>query len=136
MDQYPRWGSTFKPAITLRGFLGKDTEQHTNSNQTPFTVLSVATKSSYKDKQSGEYVSRTEWHRIVAFGKLANSAKPLAKGAYIEVEGELYSREYTDKSGNKRRVWEVRATAVNKLERAPRQAGETLDSPAENEVPL
>ena len=127
--------SIYKNTITLKGFLGKDAEQRTNSNQTPFTVLSLATKTSYKDKQSGEYVSRTEWHRIVAFGKLANSAKPLAKGAYIEVEGELYSREYTDKSGNKRRVWEVRAMSLNELERAPRQTGEVLDSPAEDEVP-
>jgi len=127
--------SIYKNTITLKGFLGKDAEQRTNSNQTPFTVLSLATKSSYKDKQSGEYISRTEWHRIVAFGKLANPTKPLVKGAYIEVEGELYSREYTDKSGNKRRVWEVRATSVNKLERAPRQTGEVLDSPAEDEVP-
>src|SRR5882672_5853540 len=95
--------SIYKNTITLKGFLGKDAEQRTNSNQTPFRVLSLATKSSYKDNQSGEYVSRTEWHRIVAFGKLANSAKPLAKGAYIEVDGELYSREYTDKSSNKRR---------------------------------
>lgn len=128
--------SIYKNTITLKGFLGKDAEQRTNSNQTPFTVLSLATQSSYKDKQSGEYVSRTEWHRIVAFGKLANSAKPLTKGAYIEVEGELYSREYTDKSSNKRRVWEVRATSLNKLERAPRQTGEVLDSPAEDEVPI
>jgi single-strand DNA-binding protein len=128
--------SIYKNTITLKGFLGKDAEQRTNSNQTPFTVLSLATQSSYKDKQSGEYASRTEWHRIVAFGKLANSAKPLAKGAYIEVDGELYSRQYTDKSGNKRRVWEVRATSLNKLERAPRQTGEVLDPPTEDEVPI
>jgi single-strand DNA-binding protein len=123
-------------AITLKGFLGKNATPRTNANQTPIVVLSLATKSSYKDKHSGEFVSRTDWHRIVAFGKLADSAKSLVKGAYVVVEGELQSREYTpDSDSNKRRVWEVRARSITQLERPPRGVAENLDAEPAEEVP-
>ena len=99
-------------------------------------MLSLATKSSYKDKQSGEFISRTDWHRIVAFGRLANSAKTLAKGEYVEIEGELQSREYTpDSDSNKRRVWEVRARSIRQLERPLRAAADNLDAEPSEEVP-
>ncbi len=51
-------------------FLGNDAEVHT-ANERSFTTFSLATKSSYKDKRSGEYVSHTEWHRCVVFSKLS-----------------------------------------------------------------
>src|SRR5215467_1043489 len=57
--------------ITLIGFLGSNSEVRTVNNST-FTLLSLATKSSYKDKTTGEYVSHTEWHRAIAWGKLAD----------------------------------------------------------------
>lgn len=121
-------------AITLKGFLGKNATPRTNANQTPIVVLSLATKSSYKDKHSGEFASRTDWHRIVAFGRLADSAKSLAKGAYVEVEGEVQSREYTpDSDSNKRRVWEVRARSITQLERPPH--AENLGAEPAEEVP-
>ena len=66
--------SIYKNTITLKGFLGANAVEHTNSNQKPVVVLSLATKSSCKDKQSSEFVSRTDWHRVVAFGRLAESA--------------------------------------------------------------
>ena len=131
--------SIYKNVITLKGFLGKDAEQRTNThNQTPVVVLSLATKTSYKDKQSGEFVSRTDWHRIVAFGRLAESAKSFPKGSYLEIEGELQSLEYTPDSGDgKRRVWEIRARSIKQLERSARLASESLDSePAAEEVPI
>ncbi len=123
-------------AITLKGFLGKNATPRTNANQTPIVVLSLATKSSYKDKHSGEFVSRTDWHRIVAFGRLADSAKGLVKGAYVEVQGELQSREYTpDSDSNKRRVWEVRARSIAQLDRPPRAEAENLGAEPSEEVP-
>jgi len=126
----------YRNAITLKGFLGKNATPRTNANRTPIVVLSLATKSSYKDKHSGEFVSRTDWHRIVAFGRLADSAKSLVKGAYVEVEGELQSREYTpDSDGDKRRVWEVRAHSITQLEHPPRAAAENLDAEPADEVP-
>lgn len=126
---------SYKNTITLKGFLGKDAVQRTNANQTPVTVISLATKSSYKDKPSGEFISRTDWHRIVAFVRLAESARTLTKGAYVEVEGELQSHEYTSNDKHKRRAWEVRANSITKLGRAARQAAQGLGAqPEEDEV--
>jgi single-strand DNA-binding protein len=108
--------------IKLKGYIGKDAENFATKQQKTFTILSLATKSSYKDKQKDEWVNHTEWHRIVAFGKPADYAKNLKKGDYIEIEGELRSTEYDAEVGEdkkkatvKRRGWEVRASIVKKL---------------------
>ena len=53
----------------LMGFLGNDADVRTGKNGN-FTILELATKSSYKDKESDKYISRTEWHRCIVFGKL------------------------------------------------------------------
>ena len=105
--------------IRFKGFVGKDAETKSIANSNLLTTFSLATKSSYKDKQSGEWIARTDWHRIVCFGKSAELAKTLKKGDYAEVEGELRSSEYEAESSNgkKRRSWEVRASIVRKLER-------------------
>jgi single-strand DNA-binding protein len=89
------------------------------------TTLSVATKESWKDA-AGDWQSHTEWHRIVAFGKLAEYAKTLTKGTHVRVQGSLRSREY-EKDGVSRRVSEVRAETIAKLDRA--QRGEAQESP-------
>jgi len=124
--------------ITLIGFLGNDAEVRT-ANSSTFTLLSLATKSSYKDKKTGEYVSHTEWHRAIAWGKLAQYAKSLTKGSHLQIEGELRSREYADKkNGNsKRRVWEVRVDSILKLDRAERASADDASAvPAPEEVPF
>ena len=124
--------------LTLIGFLGSDAEVRTANNST-FTLLSLATKSSYKDKKTGEYVSHTEWHRAIAWGKLAECAKSLTKGSHLQIEGELRSREYEDKkNGNaKRRVWEVRVDSILKLGRAEKaSAADASAVPAPEEVPF
>jgi single-strand DNA-binding protein len=127
--------SIYKNTITLKGFLGANAVERTNSSQKPIVVLSLATKSSYKDKQSSEFISRTDWHRVVAFGRLAESAKVLTKGTYVEVEGQLQSREYVS-GETKRRISEVRARSIAKLEHTPRSAAEHLDAEAvQGEVP-
>jgi single-strand DNA-binding protein len=127
--------SIYKNTITLKGFLGANAVERTNSNQRPVVVLSLATKSSYKDKQSSEFISRTDWHRVVAFGRLAESAKVLTKGTYVEVEGQLQSREYIS-GESKRRISEVRARSIANLEHIPRSAAEPLDAEAvQGEVP-
>src|SRR5437016_472677 len=124
--------------ITLIGFLGSDVEVRTANNST-LAVLSLATKSSYKDKKTGEYVSHTEWHRAIVWGKLAEYAKTLTKGSHLQIEGELRSREYQDKkNGNaKRRVWEVRVDSLLKLDRAERASAEDAAAvPEPEEVPF
>jgi single-strand DNA-binding protein len=122
----------YQNRVTLIGFVGSDAKAHTNDNRS-LTTLSLATKSSYK--KDGKYISHTEWHRCVAFGELAEFAKTLTKGAHIQVEGELRSREYNSKMTDaKERVWEIRVASILKLDRAekagPEDAGHD-DSPAE-----
>ena len=110
--------------LSLIGFLGQDATAHT-ANNSSFTVLSLATKSSYKDKTTGEYNGHTEWHRCIVWGRLADYAKTLKKGAHLAVEGELRSRERTDKNtGQKHRVWEVRVNSILKLDRAEKAGPE------------
>jgi len=122
------------------GFTGKDAEARTTTNQTAYAVLSLATKNSYKDKKSGEYVSHTEWHRIVVWGKLGEFANTLKKGTHLLVEGELRSRKYADKKNQdvQRRMWEVRADSILKLDRAEQAPpDDQLDAgPAEDEEPF
>jgi single-strand DNA-binding protein len=119
--------------VTLKGFLGKDAETIATKQGRSFAVLSLATKSGYKDKKTNEWVNHTEWHRIVAFGTPADYAKNLKKGEYVEVEGELRSTErevevIKDKKKTKTttRNWEVRASKVTKL--APPKSGENQDA--------
>ena len=116
----------YRNSISLIGFAGKDAETRTTSNQKPYTVLSVATQSSYKDKNTGVYVSRTEWHRVIVWGKLGEFAKKIQKGSHLAIDGELMSREFTDKkhSDVKHRIWEVRATSILKLDRAEKAGSE------------
>jgi single-strand DNA-binding protein len=120
----------YQNKVNLMGYLGNDAEVRTGSNGS-FTTFSLATKSSYKDKKSNQYVSHTEWHHCVVFGKLAEFAGTLTKGAYIQVEGELRSREYTSKkTDTEHRAWEIRVGTILKLDRAEKSAAE---EPAQDE---
>jgi single-strand DNA-binding protein len=108
----------YQNRLTLIGFLGQDAVTRT-ANNASFTVLSLATKSSYKDKKTGKYIDHTEWHHCIVWGRLAEYAKTLTKGAHLSVEGELRSRERVDKkTSQKQRVWEVRVASILKLDRA------------------
>lgn len=125
--------------IKLKGYLGKNAENIATKQQRTFTVLSLATKSGYKDKRTNEWVNHTEWHRIVAFGTPAEHAKGLKKGDYVEVVGELRSTEYDAETGEgkkkttvKRRGWEVRASVVRKLAQ-PAKSSENPDAEPDTE---
>jgi single-strand DNA-binding protein len=114
----------YQNKVNLIGFLGSDSAVRTANNRS-FTTLSLATKSSYKDKKSGQYVSHTEWHRCIVFGKLCEFAATLTKGAHIQIEGELRSRQYdSKKTDSKKRVWEIRVISILKLDRAEKAAPE------------
>ncbi|GGA80237.1 single-stranded DNA-binding protein [Edaphobacter acidisoli] len=102
--------------VTLKGYLGKDAESFKTKQQKTVTVLSLATRSGYK--KGDNWVGRTEWHRIVVFGKSAESAKALRKGDHVEAQGELCSSEFdciTDGVTVKRRNWEIHAGNVRKV---------------------
>ena len=103
----------------LMGFLGGDAVVRTGKNNKPFTTLSLATKESYKDKETGKYNERTEWHNLIAFGKLAEFAAKLKKGAHIQIEGKIQHSEY---KGVKTDT--IRVTSILKLDRAERAATE------------
>jgi single-strand DNA-binding protein len=119
----------YQNKVTLIGFLGNNAEVRNNGS---FTTLSLATKSS--DKKNGGYISRTEWHRCVVFGKLSEFAKTLSKGAHIQVEGELRSREYDSKrTDSRQRVWEIRASSILTLDRTEKSAPEDQDQDDETQ---
>ncbi len=122
--------------VTLIGFTGADAEIRTNDNRS-LTALSVATKSSYK--KDGKYIEHTEWHRCVVFGKLGEFAATLKKGAHIQVEGELRSREYVPKKVGKKQpekktTWEIRVNSILKLDRAAKASAEDNDESTEEEA--
>lgn len=103
--------------VTITGFIGGDADTRTTKNNTNFTALSVATKNSWKDRESGEWTSRTEWHRVVVFGRLTALAATLKKGDHVHVQGQLRTREYL-KNAEKKIITEIRVTSILKLERS------------------
>ena len=112
--------------INLIGFIGSDAERKA-ANSTNIAIFSLATKTSWKN-DAGSWESRTEWHRCVAFGKLADFAGTLTQRAHVAIEGELRSHEYqrelavgTQKTTIAQRVWEVRVDSVLKLDRAAKR---------------
>ncbi len=118
--------------VTLIGFLGSDAEVRTNGDRS-LTTLSLATKSSYK--KDGKYIEHTEWHRCVVFGTLGEFAATLKKGAHIQAEGELRSREYdSKKTGTKQTVWEIRVNSILKLDRAAKATAEDTEGAPEEEA--
>ena len=94
--------------VMLIGNLGNDPEiRHTNSGMAVAT-LSLATAESWKDRDSGETRDKTEWHRVVFFGRVAEVAEQyLRKGSQIYIEGRLQTRKWQDDNGNDRYTTEV-----------------------------
>ena len=102
--------------IRLKGFIGKQAQLKTDSRGKRFAVLSICTKSSYRNVHTHQLVTSTDWHRLVAFGTLVIPTESLSKGDYVMVEGELRSSQYPTPDGKKRRVWEVRIPKIEKLD--------------------
>ena len=125
----------YKNRLSLIGFTGKDGEQKFTPQGTPVTVLSVATKASWKNKDTGEWESRTEWHRIVCWAKLAEFAASLKTGAHVQIEGELRSREY-QKDGVTHRIWECKASRIAKLDRIERAEDSTAGNATDDQPPF
>ena len=121
----PKAAPMYQNQVRLVGFLGADPLQHENR-----AIFSLATKNSWKAQDSEEWQHHTEWHRCVAWGKLADAVKPLAKGDHVLVEGELRSGSYDKElpviGGGTTIVpmtsWEIRVRAVRKLVRKKKPA--------------
>jgi single-strand DNA-binding protein len=115
--------------VILVGTCGQDPETRYLPNGNAVTNLSLATSEQWTDKQSGQKVERTEWHRVSLFGKVAEIAgEYLRKGAQVYIEGKLQTREW-EKDGIKRYTTEIIVDMQGKLQllgSRPQQA----DSPA------
>jgi single-strand DNA-binding protein len=101
--------------VILVGRLGRDPETRFTSGGQAVANFSVATDETYKDR-NGERQKRTEWHKIVVWGKQAEIAQQyLKKGSLIFIEGRIQSREWQDKEGQKRTSFEIVATNFRML---------------------
>jgi len=101
--------------VILVGRLGRDPETRYTGGGQAVANFSVATDESYKDK-NGERQKRTEWHKIVVWGKQAEIAQQyLKKGSLLFIEGRIQSREWQDKEGQKRTSFEIVANNFRML---------------------
>lgn len=98
--------------VILVGNLGRDIELRYTPGGAAVATLSLATTDVWNDK-SGQRQEKTEWHRVVLWGKTAETlAEYLLKGRQIYVEGRLQTRQWDDRDGNKRYTTEIRADRV------------------------
>jgi single-strand DNA-binding protein len=98
------------------GTLGQDPDVKYTASGSPVVNISVATNESWKDKQTGEAQERTEWHRIVIFGKLGEiAAQYLKKGSQAYFEGKIQTRKWQDQTGNDRYSTEIVANEMQML---------------------
>jgi len=110
--------------VILIGNLGADPTMRYTSNGTPVVNFNVATTERFTSK-NGEKESRTEWHRVIAWSRLAEICNQyLKKGKQVYIEGRLQTRQWEDQSGNKRTTTEIVATNMVMLGRAGEVAGD------------
>jgi single-strand DNA-binding protein len=108
------------------GTLGKDPEVRYTAGGSAIVNVSVATNESWKDKNTGENVEKTEWHRIVIFGKLAEiAAQYLKKGQQVYFEGKIQTRKWQDQGGQDRYSTEIVANEMQMLGGRPDSSGGT-----------
>jgi single-strand DNA-binding protein len=102
--------------VILVGNLGRDAELRYTPGGAPVATLNLATTEVWNDKTSGQKQEKTEWHRIVLWGKSAESlSEYLTKGKQIFVEGRLQTRKWQDKDGHDKYTTEIRADRITLL---------------------
>lgn len=127
--------------VIIIGNLGNDPDTRYTGQGNAVTNLSIATDESYKDKNTGQMVPKTEWHRVVMFNRLAEVAKEyLRKGAKVYIEGRLRTRKWQDQSGQDRYTTEIVANDMQMLDGNPNaapQAGyqQPQQAPRQNNQP-
>ena len=116
--------------VMLIGRLGQDPEVRYTQSNTAVATLNLATNERYKDS-NGEYQDKTEWHRVVAWGRTAEICQQyLTKGSMIYVEGPLQTREWEDKQGQKRYTTEVKALQMTMLDSRGSAGGGMSEMPS------
>lgn len=109
--------------VILVGNVGRDPELRYTQGGQPVASFSIATNERFKDKE-GNWKDRTEWHRIVAWARLAEiCGEYLRKGSQVYVEGRIQTRDWEDKEGNKRQTTEIVALSMQMLGRRGGEAG-------------
>jgi len=131
--------------VILVGNLGRDPEVRYAASGSAIANVTMATTDSWKDKQSGDRQERTEWHRVVFFGRLAEIVSEyLKKGSQVYVEGRLQTRKWQDQSGTDRYTTEIVANEMQMLgsrgggaaggdaefDQSPAHSAETTTEPA------
>jgi single-strand DNA-binding protein len=102
--------------VILVGNLGQKPEMRYTATQTAVANLSIATTESWKNKETGEPDSKTEWHKVVFFGNLAEIAeKYLDKGSSVYIEGKIQTRKWQDQEGKDRWTTEVLGNQLTML---------------------
>jgi single-strand DNA-binding protein len=102
--------------VILVGNLGNEPETKYMPSGSAVTNISVATNESWKDKETGEQVDRTEWHRVAMFNRLAEIAgEYLHKGSQVYIEGRIRTRKWQDKEGQDRYTTEIIADQMQML---------------------
>ena len=132
----------------LIGRVGRDPEMKATSSGTPVANFTMATNETWKDKTTNEKKTQTSWHRVVAYARLATFASNyITKGTLILVEGRIQSRDWTDKSNQKRTTVEIRADQILFMEAKGKTVGgheegeveappDDLAGPADDDVPF
>ena len=123
-------------SVTIVGRLGADADIRSLHNGDKVATLSIATDHSYKDKQSGDWIKRTEWHRVVTFqqGLVTVLEKHACKGRLTAVQGMLRTRKWTDRDGVERYTTEIAVTPgcqIQFLEKSDERTGD--DMPPQND---
>ena len=102
--------------VMLIGNLGADPETRYTTGNSAITNVRLATAESWRDKETGDMQERTEWHRVVFFGRLAEiAAEYLRKGSQIYIEGRLQTRKWQDQNGQDRYSTEIVASEMQML---------------------
>ena len=102
--------------VILVGNLGRDPEIKYTASGAAIANITVATAESWNDKQTGEKVEQTEWHRVVAFQRLAEiMGEYLKKGSQVYIEGKLQTRKWQDQNGQDRYTTEIVANDMQML---------------------
>lgn len=119
--------------VMLIGNVGRDPEVR-SAGGSNVANLSVATTESWKDRNSGEWKERAEWHKVVAWGALADRVRDsIGKGERVYVEGKLETRKWQDQSGQDRYTTEIRAERIVRLSGGPK---ETQGAPSDTQPDL
>lgn len=119
----------------LIGRLGADPEKRYTPTGIPVVTFRLATSSPPRVNKDGQREERTEWHRVVVWGKLAEICDQyLSKGRLVYVEGRIQTREWEDRDGNRRRTTEIVATQMQMLSPPGADAGKIPEEPPPFEV--